>query len=74
MFVGELKGLDQTKGLLNRASNWEVVDGDLSQDAVGVNNEQAPETELWHLKMSTNIDFVVSNIYRLVKISDNTTL
>lgn len=74
MFVGELKGLDQTKGLLNRASNWEVVDGDLSQDAVGVNNEQAPETELWRLKMSTNIDFVVSNIYRLVKISDNTTL
>lgn len=74
MFVGELKGLDQTEGLLNRASNWEVVDGDLSQDAVGVNNEQAPEMELWHLKMSTNIDFVISNIYRLVKISDNTTL
>lgn len=46
MFVGELKGLDQTKGLLNRASNREVVDGDLSQDAVWVNNEQAPEMEL----------------------------
>lgn len=74
MFVGELKGLDQTKGLLNRASNWEVVDGDLSQDAVGVNNEQAPEMELWHLKMSPNIDFVISNIYRLMKISNNTTL
>lgn len=74
MFVGELKGLDQTKGLLNRASNWEVVDGDLSQDAVVVNNEQAPEMELWHLKMSPNIDFVISNIYRLMKISNNTTL
>lgn len=68
MFVGELKGLDQTKGLLNRASNWEVVDGDLSQDAVGVNNEQAPEMELWPLKMSTNIGFVIANIYRLMKI------
>lgn len=74
MFVSELKGLDQTKGLLNRASNWEVVDGDLSQDAVVVNNEQAPEMELWHLKMSPNIDFVISNIYRLMKISNNTTL
>lgn len=42
VLVGELKGLDQAHGLLNRASNWEVVDGDLSQDALVVNDEQTP--------------------------------
>lgn len=42
MLVSELKGLDQTQSLLNRATNWEVIDGDLSQDAFGVNNEQTP--------------------------------
>lgn len=41
MLVSELKGLDQTQGLLNRASHWEVIDGDLSQNAFGVDDEQA---------------------------------
>lgn len=45
MLVSELKGLDQTHGLLNRASNREVVDGDLSQDALVVDDEQTPEIE-----------------------------
>lgn len=40
MLVSELKGLDQTQGLLNGASHWEVIDGDLSQDALGVNDKQ----------------------------------
>lgn len=40
MFVSELKGLDQTQGLLDRASHWEVIDGDLSQNALGVDDEQ----------------------------------
>lgn len=42
VLVSELKGLDQTQGLLNRASNWKVIDGDLSQDALVVNDEQTP--------------------------------
>ena len=45
MLVGELKGLDQTQGLLDRSSNREVVDGDLSQDALLVNDEQTPLIE-----------------------------
>lgn len=45
MFVSELKGLDQTQGLFNWAPNWEVIDGDLPQDALVVNDEQTPETE-----------------------------
>lgn len=39
VLICELKGLNQTQGLLNRASNWEVVYGDLSQDALVVNDE-----------------------------------
>lgn len=66
MFVGELKGLDQTESLLNRAAHRKVVDGDLSQDAIGVNNEQAPEMKLWHLKICSNDDIKVSNIHRLI--------
>lgn len=45
MLVSELKGLDQAQGLLDRASNWEVVDGDLPQDALVVDDEQTPEIE-----------------------------
>lgn len=40
VLVCELKGLDKTQGLLNRASHWEVIYGDLSQDTLGVDNEQ----------------------------------
>lgn len=40
VFVSELKGLDQTEGLVDGASHWEVIDGDLSQDALGVDDEQ----------------------------------
>lgn len=39
MLVSELKRLNQTQSLFNRASNWQVVDGDLSQDALIVNDE-----------------------------------
>lgn len=45
MLVSELKGLDQTQGLLNTAADWEVVDGDLSQGAIRINDEQTPEME-----------------------------
>ena len=45
VLVSELKGLDQTQGLLNRASHWEVIDGDLSQNALVIDDEQTPETE-----------------------------
>lgn len=68
MFIGELKGLDQTKGLLNRAPNREVIDGYLSQDTIGVNNEQAPEMKLWHLKIYSNIEIEDTNFLPTLKI------
>lgn len=45
MLVCELKGLDQTQCLLHRAPDWEVIDGDLSQDALVVDDKQTPEIE-----------------------------
>jgi len=39
-FVGELKCLHQTQGLLHRAAHRQVVDGDLPEDAVPVDDEQ----------------------------------
>lgn len=39
VLICELKGLNQTQGLLNRASDREVVYGDLPQDALVVNDE-----------------------------------
>lgn len=46
MLVGELECLDQAQGLLNRATDWKVIDGDLSQDAIVVNNEKSPTIEI----------------------------
>lgn len=43
MFVSELKGLHQTQGLVNGASHRQIVDGDLPQDALVINDEEAPE-------------------------------
>ena len=40
VFVGELKGLDETQGLLHRAAHRQVVDGDLTEDAFTVDDEQ----------------------------------
>lgn len=38
--VGELKGLNKTQGLVDGASHWEVVDGDLPQDALVIDDEE----------------------------------
>lgn len=46
MLVSELKGLNQTQGLLNRASHWQVIDCDLSQGALWVDDEQTPEIRI----------------------------
>lgn len=45
MFVGELKSLHQTQGLFNGTTNWEVIDGDLPQDALVIDDEQTPNIE-----------------------------
>jgi len=41
-FVSVLEGLDQTQGLIHRAANRQVIDGDLPQDALVINHKQTP--------------------------------
>ncbi len=43
MLVGELESLDQTERLVDVAADRQVVDRDLPQDALGVDDEQAPK-------------------------------
>lgn len=45
MFVGVLEGLDKAQSLIHRATNRQVIDGDLPQDALVVNHKQAPERQ-----------------------------
>lgn len=45
MFVGELKGLHQTQRLVDRATDRQVVNGYLPQDAFFVDDEEASEKE-----------------------------
>ncbi len=39
--VDELECLDESQSLVDRATDRQVVDGDLAQDALRINNEQA---------------------------------
>lgn len=43
VLVSVLEGLNQTQGLVHGAPHWQVVDGDLPQDALSINHKQAPE-------------------------------
>ena len=45
VLVGELEGVDQAEGLVDAAADGEVVDGDLADDAVGVDDEEAAESD-----------------------------
>lgn len=41
----ELECLDQSDSLIHGASNRQVIDGDLAENALGVNDEQATESD-----------------------------
>lgn len=43
MNVSELEGLDETEGLGNRATDGQVVDGDLAEHTLGVDQEKTTE-------------------------------
>jgi hypothetical protein len=45
VLVGELEGLDDTKGLLDRAANGKVVDGGSTKGTVTVDDEGAAESD-----------------------------
>ena len=40
MLVNILKSLDQSQGFIDISSNWEIIDGDLSDGTSGVNDEK----------------------------------
>ena len=43
MTYSELEGLDKTESLLDGAADGKVVDGDLAEDTLGVDDEEATE-------------------------------
>lgn len=45
VFVSILEGLDKPQGLIYRAPHGEVIHGDLPQDALVIDDEQAPEAD-----------------------------
>lgn len=45
MFVGELESLDQTQSFIHGATNWQIVDSRLAQNAVWIDQEQTTESD-----------------------------
>lgn len=45
MLLSELEGIDESEGLLDGSANGEIVDGDLSDNALGVNDEDTSESD-----------------------------
>ena len=43
MFLSELESLNESEGFVDRSSNWEIVQGGLSQDSFLVDDEQSSE-------------------------------
>lgn len=49
VLIGELERLHKSERLVDTAANWQIVDGDLTQDAFAVNDEQASERDTFIL-------------------------
>lgn len=41
----ELEGLDQTNGLIHGTTNREIVHGDLAENTLGIDNEEATKSD-----------------------------
>lgn len=50
-----MEGLDQADGLIHGTTDWQVVDGDLAEDTLGVNDEQSTERNTLFLDEDTII-------------------
>lgn len=44
VLLSELEGVNETDGLVDGSANGEIVDGDLSDNALGVNDEETTES------------------------------
>lgn len=53
VLFGELEGLDKADGLLDVAADGEIVDGDLSEDTLGVDDEEAAQGNTLVLNQDT---------------------
>lgn len=51
VFVSVLEGLDQPQGLIHGPPYWEVVHGDLPQDAFVIDDEESSEEEEQNIKV-----------------------
>jgi hypothetical protein len=63
MLVGELEGLDEADGLLDRAADGQVVDGDLAEGALRVDDEEAAKGDALVLEKDA---VVAGDLVRLV--------
>lgn len=63
MLLDKLEGLDEAKGLLDGATNGQVVDGDLSEDALGIDDEETAEGDALVLEEDS---IVTRDLVRLV--------
>ena len=55
----KLEGLNQAHGLVDRAANWKVVNGDLTEDTLGIDNEKTTQSDA--LLLNQNV-VVFSNL------------
>lgn len=64
VLLDELEGLDEADGLLDRATDGEVVDGDLTKGSLGVDEEETTEGNALVLEENT---VVLGNLVVLVR-------
>lgn len=53
VLISELESLDETDGFLDVATDGKIVDGDLSEDTLGVDDEEASESDTLILNQDT---------------------
>ena len=65
MFVSVLEGLHQAQCLIHRSAHRQVVHGDLAEDALGVNDEQASGGKACYKTVNMNQSMTKHNIFFL---------
>ena len=53
VLFGELEGFQQSQGLFNGSTDWQVVDGDLSQDTLWIDQEDTSEGNTFFFEQDT---------------------
>jgi hypothetical protein len=72
MLVRVLESLNQTQGLINGASNWQIVHGNLTEDSFRIDNEQAAKKEVKITKnLSTYRKAIPASSFKTPKSRDN---